>query len=60
MIDEDDPATFYGRIHIIRSMMIRDSIVAVVAVAVVADDDNNNDDDNDNDAFHYTPILYLQ
>jgi len=43
----------YNRIHIMRYLMIRDSIVVVV---VVADDDDNNNN-NDDDSFHGTPIF---
>jgi len=60
MIDDDDDLDTDGRIHVMRSMMIRGSIVAVVVVLVVvvadADDDNDNDNDNDNndDSFNGT------
>jgi len=51
----------YGRIHIMRSMMIRGSnvavAVAVAVVVVVADDDNNNNNNDDDDSFHGTPIF---
>jgi len=63
MLDDDDDdldTALYSRIHVMRSMMIRGSIVAVVVVLVVvvadADDDNDNDNDNDNndDSFNGT------
>jgi len=47
----------YGRIHVMRSMMIRGSIVAVVVVLVVVVADDDNDNDNNDDSFNGTPIF---